>query len=93
MRTGAAARRVAKSLVCQQRPASAVEFATAAARRRADGLTDRGALGRSTLGMLYPSAALAECSQARAPGAVVDPGSAASLAPSGSGTAALVNAR
>ncbi|MEU0389495.1 hypothetical protein [Streptomyces chartreusis] len=47
---GAAARRVAKSLVYQQRPAAAVEFATAAARRLADGLTDRGALGLSTSG-------------------------------------------
>lgn len=62
---GAAARRVAKSLVYQQRPAAAVEFATAAARRLTDGLTDRGTLGLSTLGMLYLSAALAESSQER----------------------------
>ncbi|MFD5912042.1 DNA-binding protein [Streptomyces massasporeus] len=71
---GAAARRVAKSLVYQQRPAAAVEFATAAARRLADGLTDRGALGLSTLGMLYLSAALAESSQERTSGRVAAAG-------------------
>ncbi|MFF4836271.1 helix-turn-helix domain-containing protein [Streptomyces sp. NPDC001315] len=62
---GAAARRVAKSLVYQQRPQAAVEFATAAAQRLSDGLIDRGALGLSTLGMLYLSAALAASSQER----------------------------
>ncbi|WP_228022978.1 hypothetical protein [Streptomyces acidicola] len=62
---GAAARRVAKSLVYQQRPEAAVEFATAAARHLADGLTERGSLGLSTLGMLYLSAALAASSQER----------------------------
>ena len=62
---GAAARRVAKSLVYQQRPAQAVEFATAAAQRLADRLTERGPLGLSTLGMLYLSAALAASSQER----------------------------
>ncbi|MFI1732664.1 helix-turn-helix domain-containing protein [Streptomyces acidicola] len=62
---GAAARRVAKSLVYQQRPEAAVEFATAAAQRLADGLTERGPLGLSTLGMLYLSAALAASSQDR----------------------------
>ncbi|MFD5266766.1 helix-turn-helix domain-containing protein [Streptomyces sp. NPDC058335] len=62
---GAAARRVAKSLVHQQRPQAAVEFATAAARRLSEGLADRGSLGLSTLGMLYLSAALAESSQER----------------------------
>ncbi|MGW6531499.1 helix-turn-helix domain-containing protein [Streptomyces venezuelae] len=62
---GAASRRVAKSLVYQQRPAVAVEFATAAARRLADDLEARGPLGLSTLGMLYLSAALAASSQER----------------------------
>jgi len=62
---GAAARRVAKSLVCQQRPETAVEFATAAARRLENALTERGPLGLSTLGMLYLSAALAASSQER----------------------------
>lgn len=62
---GAAARRVAKSLVYQQRPQAAVEFATAAAARLAGGLTERGTLGLSTLGMLYLSAALAASSQER----------------------------
>ncbi|HEY8979179.1 MAG TPA: helix-turn-helix transcriptional regulator [Streptomyces sp.] len=62
---GAAARRVAKSLVYQQRPQAAVEFATAAAQRLSDGLTEQGALGLSTLGMLYLSAALAASSQER----------------------------
>ncbi|MFG2128976.1 helix-turn-helix domain-containing protein [Streptomyces sp. NPDC048751] len=62
---GAAARRVAKSLVYQQRPQTAVEFATAAARRLESGLTERGALGLSTLGMLYLSAAIAASSQER----------------------------
>ncbi|MFF7720735.1 helix-turn-helix domain-containing protein [Streptomyces luteogriseus] len=71
---GAAARRVAKSLVHQQRPAAAVEFATAAARRLADDLTGRGSLGLSTLGMLYLSAALAESSQERTPGRVAAAG-------------------
>jgi transcriptional regulator with XRE-family HTH domain len=62
---GAAARRVAKSLVYQQRPEAAVEFATASARRLEDGLVDRGPLGLSTLGMLYLSAAIASSSQER----------------------------
>ncbi|GHC71687.1 helix-turn-helix domain-containing protein [Streptomyces flavofungini] len=62
---GAASRRVAKSLVYQQRPETAVEFATSAARRLADGLADRGTLGLSTLGMLHLSAALAASSQER----------------------------
>ena len=62
---GAAARRVAKSLVYQQRPETAVEFATAAARRLSDELAEQGALGLSTLGMLYLSAALAASSQDR----------------------------
>jgi transcriptional regulator with XRE-family HTH domain len=62
---GAAARRVAKSLVYQQRPQMAVEFATAAARRLSGGLVERGPLGLSTLGMLYLSAALAASSQER----------------------------
>jgi hypothetical protein len=62
---GAAARRVAKSLVYQQRPQAAVEFATTAARRLSAGLVERGPLGLSTLGMLYLSAALAASSQDR----------------------------
>lgn len=62
---GAAARRVAKSLVYQQRPQAAVQFATTAARRLADGLAERGPLGLSTLGMLYLSAALAASSEER----------------------------
>ncbi|MFK0062607.1 helix-turn-helix domain-containing protein [Streptomyces werraensis] len=62
---GAAARRVAKSLVYQQRPATAVQFATAAARRLEDDLIRQGPLGLSTLGMLYLSAALAASSQDR----------------------------
>jgi hypothetical protein len=62
---GAAARRVAKSLVYQQRPEAAVEFATASARRLTDGLTERGPLGLSTLGMLYLSAAIAASAQER----------------------------
>lgn len=62
---GAAARRVAKSLVYQQRPETAVEFATAAARRLEGDLVEQGPLGLSTLGMLYLSAALAASSQDR----------------------------
>ncbi|MYV48587.1 helix-turn-helix transcriptional regulator [Streptomyces sp. SID2888] len=62
---GAAARRVAKSLVYQQRPETAVHFATAAARRLEGGLIEQGPLGLSTLGMLYLSAALAASSQER----------------------------
>ncbi|MFH9822996.1 helix-turn-helix domain-containing protein [Streptomyces bobili] len=62
---GAATRRVSKSLVYQQRPEAAVEFATAAARRLSVDLTERGPLGLSTLGMLYLSAALAASSQDR----------------------------
>lgn len=62
---GAASRRVAKSLVYQQRPQVAVEFATAAARRLGGDLEARGPLGLSTLGMLYLSAALAASSQER----------------------------
>ncbi|MFC7817539.1 helix-turn-helix domain-containing protein [Streptomyces sp. NPDC057367] len=62
---GAAARRVAKSLVYQKRPETAVQFATAAARRLEGELVERGPLGLSTLGMLYLSAALAASSQER----------------------------
>lgn len=62
---GAASRRVAKSLVYQQRPEAAVEFATAAARRLGSDLAEQGPLGLSTLGMLYLSAALAASSQER----------------------------
>lgn len=62
---GAASRRVAKSLVYQQRPEAAVSFATSAARRLTDGLQEQGALGLSTLGMLYLSAALASSSEER----------------------------
>lgn len=62
---GAAARRVAKSLVYQQRPQAAVEFATSAARRLHNGLIEQGSLGLSTLGMLYLSAALAVSSEER----------------------------
>ncbi|MFE2044332.1 helix-turn-helix domain-containing protein [Streptomyces sp. NPDC059477] len=62
---GASARRIAKSLVHQQRPDAAVEFATTSARRLQGDLADRGALGLSTLGMLYLSAAHAASSQER----------------------------
>ncbi|MER6347526.1 helix-turn-helix domain-containing protein [Streptomyces sp. NPDC001595] len=62
---GAAARRVVKSLVLQNRPRTAVQFATTAARRLEDGLVERGPLGLSTLGMLHLSAALAASSQER----------------------------
>ncbi|UOB09051.1 helix-turn-helix domain-containing protein [Streptomyces sp. HP-A2021] len=62
---GAASRRVAKSLVYQERPDAAVAFATTAARRLSADLTGRGSLGLSTLGMLYLSAALAASSQDR----------------------------
>ncbi|MGW5675634.1 helix-turn-helix domain-containing protein [Streptomyces sp. NPDC003860] len=64
---GAASRRIAKSLVHQDRPEAAVDFATAAARRLSDDLSSRGPLGLSTLGMLYLSAALAASSQKRTP--------------------------
>ncbi|MDQ8707276.1 helix-turn-helix transcriptional regulator [Streptomyces sp. LHD-70] len=67
---GASSRRVAKSLVYQERPEAAVAFATSTARRLADGLTERGALGLSTLGMLYLSAALAASAQERTPARV-----------------------
>ncbi|QLJ03722.1 helix-turn-helix domain-containing protein [Streptomyces sp. NEAU-sy36] len=62
---GAAARRVVKSLVYQQRPETAVDFATNAARTLSDELAGHGPLGLSTLGMLYLSAALAVSSQER----------------------------
>ncbi|MFI6371086.1 helix-turn-helix domain-containing protein [Streptomyces sp. NPDC050546] len=65
VQVGAAARRVAKSLVHQQRPQTAMEFAIAAARRLGSELAEQGPLGLSTLGMLYLSAALAASSQAR----------------------------
>jgi transcriptional regulator with XRE-family HTH domain len=67
---GAAARRVAKSLVYQHRPQTAVQFATSTARRLEDELVERGPLGLSTLGMLYLSAALAASSQERSPARV-----------------------
>ncbi|MER5184493.1 DNA-binding protein [Streptomyces sp. NPDC002896] len=67
---GAASRRVAKSLVCQNRPQAAVDFATAAARRLSDDLTTRGPLGLSTLGMLYLNAAIAAAAQQRSTAAV-----------------------
>jgi hypothetical protein len=56
---GAAARRVAKSLAHQGRPAPAVDFAVAAARRLGDDLTAAGPIGLSTLGMLCLNAAIA----------------------------------
>ncbi|OIK00692.1 hypothetical protein [Streptomyces colonosanans] len=62
---GAAARRVTKSLVYQQRPETAVEFAITAVRRLEDGLVEQGTLGLSTLGMLYLAAAFAASSQER----------------------------
>jgi transcriptional regulator with XRE-family HTH domain len=62
---GAAARRVAKSLVYQRRPEAAATFATDTARRLSAGLTERGPVGLSTLGMLYLSAAYAASSQDR----------------------------
>ncbi|MFJ9038034.1 helix-turn-helix domain-containing protein [Streptomyces sp. NPDC102406] len=65
VQVGAASRRIAKSLVYQQRPQAAVDFATAAARRLEGDLQARGPLGLSTLGMLYLSAALAASSQER----------------------------
>ncbi|MET9679784.1 helix-turn-helix domain-containing protein [Streptomyces coeruleorubidus] len=65
VQVGAAARRVTKSLVYQQRPEAAVDFAMAAARRLEGGLVEQGPLGLSTLGMLYLSAALAASSQER----------------------------
>ncbi|NYI05658.1 helix-turn-helix transcriptional regulator [Allostreptomyces psammosilenae] len=60
---GAASRRVAKSLMYQGQAPAAVEFATAAAQRLHSELTDRGALGLSTLGMLYLNAAVASSAQ------------------------------
>ncbi|NBE50742.1 helix-turn-helix domain-containing protein [Streptomyces boluensis] len=62
---GASSRHVAKSLVHQKHPQAAVAFATSTARRLADGLTEQGTLGLSTLGMLYLSAALAASDQER----------------------------
>jgi transcriptional regulator with XRE-family HTH domain len=62
---GAASRRVAKSLMYQNRPAAAVAFATDAAARLRDDLTGAGPLGLSTLGMLYLNAAVAESARER----------------------------
>ncbi|QDQ12771.1 helix-turn-helix domain-containing protein [Streptomyces spectabilis] len=62
---GAASRRVAKTLACQQHPETAVEFATSTARRLAGDLAAQGPLGLSTLGMLYLSAAVAASSKDR----------------------------
>lgn len=62
---GAAARRVAKSLMHQRRPEAAASFATDAAARLHDDLTDAGARGLSTLGMLYLNAAVAVSSGER----------------------------
>lgn len=67
---GAAARRVAKSLLYQSRPGVSVEFAVTTARRLGDDLTNAGAVGLSTLGMLYLSAATAAASVERSPVAV-----------------------
>ncbi|MEU5159225.1 helix-turn-helix transcriptional regulator [Streptomyces sp. NPDC020875] len=65
VQVGAAARRVAKSLVYQNRPETAADFASGYARRLASELPGRGAVGLSTLGMLYLSAALAVSSRER----------------------------
>ncbi|WP_331753703.1 MULTISPECIES: helix-turn-helix transcriptional regulator [unclassified Streptomyces] len=67
---GAASRRVAKSLIYQQQPRTAAEFATGAARRLSADLEASGAVGLSTLGMLYLSAAVAASSLGRSPAAV-----------------------
>ncbi|WP_241844806.1 helix-turn-helix domain-containing protein [Streptomyces silvensis] len=67
---GAASRRVAKSLVQQNRPQSAVDFAMAAARRLTGDLAASGPLGLSTLGMLYLNAAIAASAQPHSTAAV-----------------------
>ncbi|MGW2177725.1 helix-turn-helix domain-containing protein [Streptomyces sp. NPDC001732] len=67
---GAASRRVAKSLIYQQQPRTAVEFATGAARRLSTELEASGPLGLSTLGMLYLPAAVAASSLGRSTAAV-----------------------
>lgn len=67
---GAASRRVAKSLMLHRRPEAAVSFATDAAARLRDDLTDAGAGGLSTLGMLYLNAAVAASAGERSARAV-----------------------
>ncbi|MFB7272866.1 helix-turn-helix domain-containing protein [Streptomyces sp. NPDC056244] len=67
---GAASRRVAKSLMYQNRPAPAVDFALSAAGRLREALTVAGPLGLSTLGMLYLSAAISASAAERSPAAV-----------------------
>lgn len=68
---GAASRRVAKSLMYQQRPQAAVDYAVSTARRLEPELSTRGPLGLSTLGMLYLNAALAAADRGSA-GHLVD---------------------
>lgn len=68
---GAASRRVAKSLMYQQRPQAAVDYAISTARRLEPDLSARGSLGLSTLGMLYLNAALAAAERDSA-GALID---------------------
>ncbi|WBB64098.1 helix-turn-helix transcriptional regulator [Streptomyces sp. WMMC500] len=68
---GAASRRVAKSLMYQQRPQAAVDYALETARRLEPDLSARGPLGLSTLGMLYLNAALAAAGRESA-GALID---------------------
>lgn len=62
---GAASRRVAKSLAYQQQPEAAAEFAVGAARRLTGALGNSGAIGLSTLGMLYLNAAIATAAMER----------------------------
>ncbi|NSC21456.1 helix-turn-helix transcriptional regulator [Streptomyces albus subsp. chlorinus] len=69
---GAASRRVAKSLMYQQRPEAAVSFATRAAARLSADLGAAGPLGLSTLGMLYLNAAVAASARPRTPGSVIE---------------------
>lgn len=64
---GAAARRVSRGLIHQQRHAAAAQYATATAETLRPDLERSGASGLSTLGMLYLVAAIAVTGEGRSP--------------------------
>ncbi|SCK38904.1 Helix-turn-helix domain-containing protein [Streptomyces sp. WMMB 714] len=69
---GAAARRVARGLIHQQRPAAASEYAKATATTLRPALEQAGVAGLSTLGMLYLVAAVGVSGHDRSPATVAD---------------------
>lgn len=69
---GAAARRVARGLIHQQRHSAASEYVTATAATLRSALEQAGVVGLSTLGMLYLVAAVGASGKGRSPSSVAE---------------------